>query len=179
MEADPAQRSTHYRFRPLLGPVFLAGFLLTGLAVVGTAGFRFNLSPSMPLGLWRVVATPPTDYRRGQVVVVCPPVDAPFLPRGGCPLGMQPLLKQLVGLPGDVVTVMPSGVSVNGQRLPHSAPLTQTADGQPLPQQRGSGRLNGFWLYGAGSPRSFDSRYFGEVPVAGLQGLARPVFFSR
>ena len=179
-ELVPRMTLDHCRFRPRLGTVFLAGLLLTGLAVVGTAGFRFNLSPSMPLGLWRVVATPPTDYRRGQAVVVCPPVDAPFLPRGGCPLGMQPLLKKIVGVPGDRVTVTPAGVSVNGGAiLPHSAPLTQTADGQPLPQQRGSWRLNGFWLYGAGSPRSFDSRYFGEVPVAGLQGLARPVFFSQ
>jgi type IV secretory pathway protease TraF len=92
---------------------------------------------------------------------------------------MQPLLKQLVALPGDVVTVMPAGVSINGgPRLPHSAPLAQTLDGQPLPQKLGTWRLTGYWIYGPGSPRSFDSRYFGEVSAACLQGLARPVSLS-
>ena len=88
--------SDHYRLRPLLGPVLLAGFLLTGLAVMGAAGYRCNLTPSMPVGLWRVVTMPSAAYQRGQVVTVCPPVDAPFLPRGSCPLGMQPLLKAIV-----------------------------------------------------------------------------------
>jgi conjugative transfer signal peptidase TraF len=146
------------------------------LAAAGKAGYRVNLTPSMPLGLWRVVAAFPADYHRGQAVAVCPPVDAPFLPRGSCPLGMQPLLKEIVALPGDVVTVTFAGVSVNGDPpLPHSPPLAQTLDGQPLPQWLGTWRLTGYWLYGAGSPRSFDSRYFGAVPAGCLQGVAYPV----
>lgn len=164
------------RFRSLLFPTLLAGAVLTVLAVAGTEGYRVNFTPSMPLGVWRVIAIPPTGYQRGQVAAVCPPVDAPFLPRGSCPLGMQPLLKQLVALPGDVVTVTPIGVSINGgPLLPHSAPLIEDSSGQPLPQQRGTWRLTGFWLYGADSPRSFDSRYFGEVPAAALTGVVRPV----
>jgi conjugative transfer signal peptidase TraF len=164
------------RWRPLLDPVFLAMSLLTGLAVMGAAGYRINLTPSMPLGLWRVVAPSPTDYQRGQGVMVCPPMDAPFLPRGSCSLGMQPLLKQLVALPGDIVTVTSAGVSINGgPLLPHSAPLSQDSAGRPLPQQLGTWRLTGYWLYGAGSPRSFDSRYFGEVPAAALGGVVQPV----
>ena len=168
-------RPSYSRF---LLPALIAGSLFT-LAMAGAAGYRINLTPSMPLGLWRVVAASPVDYHQGQAVAVCPPVDASFLPRGPCPLGMQPLLKQLVALPGDIVTVTLAGVSVNGgPLLPHSAPLAQTSDGQPLPQQRGTWRLTGYWIYGPDSPRSFDSRYFGEVSAACLQGLARPVFLS-
>ena len=165
------------RFRSLLSPLFLAAFLLTELTIMGAAGYRLNLSPSMPRGIWRVIAVPAAAYQRGQVVAVCPPVNAPFLPRGSCPLGMAPFVKQLVGVPGDVVTVTPHGVSVNGGPfLPHSAPLAQTSNGQLLPQRLGTWRLTGYWLYGTDSPRSFDSRYFGEVPAASLQGLARPVW---
>ena len=154
---------------------FLAGVLLALLLVAGPAGYRLNLTPSMPLGLWRLVV--PSAYPRGAAVAVCPPVDAPFLPRGSCPLGMAPFVKQLVGMPGDVVTVTPAGVSVNGGPfLPHSAPLAQTSNGQLLPQRLGTWRLTGYWLYGTDSPRSFDSRYFGEVPAASLQGLVRPVW---
>ena len=164
------------RFRSWLFLTLPAGAVL-GLVAAGVAGYRLNLTPSMPLGLWRVVAASPANYSRGQVVAVCPPVDAPFLPRGSCPLGMAPFVKQLVGMPGDVVTVTPHGVSVNGGPfLPHSAPLAQTSNGQLLPQRLGTWRLTGYWLYGTDSPRSFDSRYFGEVPAASLQGLARPVW---
>ena len=152
-----------------------AGAILALLLVAGKAGYRINLTASMPLGLWRIVAT--SDYPRGATVAVCPPVDAPFLPRGSCPLGMQPLLKQLMGVPCDIVTVTPAGVSVNGgPLLPHSAPLAQTSDGQPLPQQRGTRRLTGYWLYGTDSPRSFDSRYFGEIPGSNIKGVAQWVW---
>jgi conjugative transfer signal peptidase TraF len=92
---------------------------------------------------------------------------------------MQPLLKAIVALPGDVVTVSTAGVRVNdGPLLPHSAPLSHATNGQPLPQRVGTWRLTGVWLYGADSPRSFDSRYFGAVPVTSLQGLATPVWLT-
>ncbi|HVP12356.1 MAG TPA: S26 family signal peptidase [Phycisphaerae bacterium] len=164
---------------PLRPSVLLAGFLLGGLALVTITGWRLNLSPSMPVGIWRVVTPSPAGYQRGEAVTVCPPVAVPFLSQSCCPAGRQRLLKQLVALPGDVVTVTPAGVRVNGgPLLPHSAPLALTRAGQPLPQHLGTWRLTGYWLYGTGSPRSFDSRYFGEVPAACLQGLARPVWVS-
>src|SRR5512143_555275 len=113
-------RMSGSRFRSLRFPTLVTGAVLTGLAAAGVAGYRINLTPSMPLGIWRMVAA--SEYARGVVVAVCPPVDAPFLPRGSCPLGMQPLLKQIVGVPGDVITVTPAGVSINGgPLLPHSA----------------------------------------------------------
>ena len=155
-----------------------AGFLFVLVTAAGEAGYRVSFTPSMPVGIWRVVPT--ADYPRGATVSVCLPVDFPFLPRGSCPLGMQPLLKQLVALPGDVVTVTPAGVSLNdGPLLPHSAPLSQDSDGKPLPSRLGTWRLTGYWLYGTDSPRSFDSRYFGEVAAADLRGIVRPVLSWR
>jgi type IV secretory pathway protease TraF len=32
------------------------------------------------------------------------------------------------------------------------------------------------WLLSAHDPRSFDSRYFGAVPVASIQGIAHPIW---
>lgn len=155
-------------WRSLSVPVILTGALLIALRMAGVAGYRINLTPSMPLGIWQITAS--SEYPRGAAVAICPPIDASFLPRGSCPLGMQPLLKQIIGVPGDVVNVTPAGVRINGgPLLPHSAPLSHTRDGQPLPQRRGTWRLTGYWLYGVNSPRSFDSRYFGDVPPACLQ----------
>lgn len=173
MNCDPifTLSKPNYRFFALLVGIIT----ITGLLAAGAIGYRLNFTPSMPLGLWRIVAT--ADYPRGATVAVCPPVDASFLPRGSCPLGMQPLLKQVVGLPGDVVTVTPAGASINhSPLLPHSAPLSQTSAGQPLPQRLGTWRLTGYWLYGTEHDRSFDSRYFGDVPVSNLKGVAQWVW---
>jgi type IV secretory pathway protease TraF len=35
------------------------------------------------------------------------------------------------------------------------------------------------WLLSGHDSRSFDSRYFGPVPVANVQGVARPVWVAR
>ena len=43
-----------------------------------------------------------------------------------------PLLKRVVALAGDVVSVSSSGVSINGQLLPNSAPLFDDEAGRPL-----------------------------------------------
>jgi type IV secretory pathway protease TraF len=32
------------------------------------------------------------------------------------------------------------------------------------------------WLLSGHDPRSFDSRYFGAVPAASIQGIARPIW---
>jgi type IV secretory pathway protease TraF len=32
------------------------------------------------------------------------------------------------------------------------------------------------WLLSGHDPRSFDSRYFGAVPVTNIQGVARPIW---
>ena len=43
-----------------------------------------------------------------------------------------PLLKRVVALAGDEVSVSSSGVSINGQLLPNSAPLFDDEAGRPL-----------------------------------------------
>jgi type IV secretory pathway protease TraF len=43
-----------------------------------------------------------------------------------------PLLKRVVALAGDMVSVSSSGVSINGQLLPNSAPLFDDEAGRPL-----------------------------------------------
>ncbi len=73
----------------------------------------------------------------------------------------------------------------DGERMAgagHSAARPATALGRPLPPfpsgtyQVRPGQL---WLLSGHDPRSFDSRYFGPVPVANVQGVARPVWVLR
>jgi conjugative transfer signal peptidase TraF len=149
-------------------------------------GFVVNTTRSAPPGLWRTrpVAGP---IARGAMAVICPPDEAPFriarargwLSSGPCPGGYERLLKRVAAIPGDRIEVAPGGVSVNGALLPNSAPLPWARDGvgaaalDARPRAVAEGEL---WLVSTYNPRSFDSRYFGPVPAAQVEGTADPVW---
>ena len=159
------------------------------LAGAQAAGLRLNGTPSMPVGLWRV-AEAHAPLRRGEVVAVCPPDTEPvrlgakrgYIPAGNCLGGYEPLVKPIAATAGDVVVISTAGVAVNGQLVPGAALLAQDSAGRPLqPIPAGaypvaSGEL---WVLSGHDPRSFDSRYFGPVPEANVQGIARPVWVLR
>ena len=92
----------------------------------------------------------------------------------------MPFVKQIVGLPGDWIIETDDGVTVNGQRLPHSRPRRRSIrGGLRLPQWRGRVTLapGMYWTYGGNDPAlSFDSRYWGPLQRARIRFIARPVF---
>lgn len=153
------------------------------------AGFRVNTTPSMPLGLWRIQALQ-AALHSGDVVLACPPDQAVFreaaargyLPPGSCPSGLEPLLKPVAAVEGDVVAVTADGLAVNGAPLPGTASLAADTAGRPLrPLSPGRYTVSEghVWLVSAHSPRSWDSRYFGAVPAANIQGVVRPAWVWR
>lgn len=153
-------------------------------AALHAAGLRVNTSPSMPVGLWWLER--PAGIARGQVVAVCPPAEPPFfeararryVAAGDCPGGTEPLLKPIAALPGDMVEVTGRAVVVNGQALANSAPRSTDGAGRPMPAIRGVGRVPAgmVWVVSSHDPDSFDSRYFGPVPVTAIQAAARPLW---
>jgi conjugative transfer signal peptidase TraF len=112
----------------------MAGVLL---AVILGLGLHVNLSASAPRGLYRTVTGSPT---RGAWVVACVGSPAAALARargylgpGPCEGGVQPMLKPVVALAGDVVEVGPEAVAVNGQRLSGSSSSGVDSRGGALP----------------------------------------------
>ena len=80
---------------------------------------------------------------------------------------------------GDRVTVTALGIAVNEEPIAQSAPLDEDSAGRPLrpvPAGAYSVPAGEVWLLSGHDPRSFDSRYFGAVPTANIQGIARPVW---
>lgn len=142
-----------------------------GLA--GTLGIRINLSPSLPIGFYRV-----TSDRRSPIVEFCPPEPYATLarmrgyrPRGGCPDGGMPLMKPVVAVSGDRVNISPKGIAVNGALLPNTAPRADDADGRPLlhwPYREYRVAPGFLWVASTYEPRSFDSRYFGPIAKASV-----------
>jgi conjugative transfer signal peptidase TraF len=151
--------------------------------VVVRLGLRINFTPSLPRGLYRAVGGPPA---RGSIVIACVPPDiAPlalerrYLWRGDCRGGVVPVGKVVLGAAGDTIALTAAGLSVNGQAVPNSRPVARDSRGRPMPHYPygthvlGPGEL---WLFSPFHPLSFDSRYFGPVPSAGVRSRLAPVW---
>lgn len=168
---------------PLSGAV--AALLLTGLALGLMRHFRVGLSlsdSSCAKGFYRLVDAP---IRRGALVAACLPGGAAqqglargYLAAGDCPSGAEAVLKVVGGLPGDAVEVEREWVAVNGARLPRSATVARDSAGRALahvPWGSHAVAPNEVWLFGLNDPRSWDSRYFGPVPLQEVRGAVQPV----
>lgn len=171
--------------RPVIA--WTAGALVMGsLVLAQMAGFRINTSSSMPVGLWHVA---PMDRApvSGDVVTFCLP-DVPelhlaaqrgYVAAGSCPGDLEPLIKPVAAVAGDLVLVTPAGISVNGIGVAGTVQLDRDTGGRPLqPVPAGAYRVQPrrVWLLAGYARNSFDSRYFGSVPVDSVQAVARPVW---
>ena len=150
-----------------------------GIAVAGlyAANLRINWTPSEPRGIYKVKPVSEGINRYDLIEFCYSGPKGLYMTRGVCPNNTAPFLKQVVGLPGDIVVVGDAGVMVNGHMLPDSRPLRYSvADpSYALPVLRGRFLLKDgqFWVYGSGMPaRSFDSRYFGPVELASVRSVS-------
>lgn len=157
--------------------------ILSTLAVGGLwGGMRLNLTPSYPLGIWRIQPID-RDAVIGDLVFICPPdtpafvlgVERGYLPNGLCPSGTAPLIKTVVALAGQVVEVEDT-VVIDGIDLPNSVVRPTDAEGRPLSAFAGGQIPPGSVFLHSDFGGSYDSRYFGPLPTDGILGLAAPVF---
>jgi conjugative transfer signal peptidase TraF len=159
-----------------------AGGAIAALAAVAyMGGFRLNLTPSEPLGLWRIVALKrPVEV--GDLVFICPPVTDSFeearrrgyVRRGLCPSGVAPLIKTVAALPGQHIEIG-ANVTVDGKPLASSIVRASDGEGRPITAfKTGIVPPRNLFLHSSFAS-SYDSRYFGPVPDTGLLGLAWPV----
>ena len=163
-----------------------AACLFAFVAIANWMGYRINGTSSVPVGIWRVIPLA-GGIGRGQIVSICPPPNAVFLEaqargylsKGRCPGGLEPMLKPVAGVAGDVIEQTPAGLVLNGQLLPNTLALATDGDGRPLTRSR-EARLvvkdNEAYLISTATGRSFDSRYFGPLPLTAIEGLAVPVW---
>ncbi|RVD57469.1 conjugative transfer signal peptidase TraF [Mesorhizobium sp. M2D.F.Ca.ET.185.01.1.1] len=158
-----------------------ATLVLIGSAIALAGGYRLNLTPSEPLGLWRI-ETLDRDVAVGDLVFVCPPAAVPFLQarergylrRGLCAGGFAPLIKTVIALPAQHVEIG-ENVAVDGQPIPSSRVRTMDGEGRAVEPYSGGVVPAGFLFLHSPYASSYDSRYFGPIPASGLLGLARPV----
>lgn len=170
--------------RPITRGLAISSLIVALVAVFAAGhfmGLRVNLTPSYPLGLWRAVPLG-SPVAVGDTVLICPPQSSTFaialergyLVRGLCPGWMSPLIKTVAAVAGQRVDIG-SAVLIDGKPVVSSG----------VHHTDGGGRVLNAWPGGRVPPGqvfllssyagSYDSRYFGPVPLEGLLGRAIPV----
>jgi conjugative transfer signal peptidase TraF len=158
-----------------------AGLLIVLFAAGWIGGLRVNTTPSEPLGLWRIVPLT-RSVLPGETVFVCPPDNVAvrearqrgYLRPGLCPGGFGPLIKTVIAVAGQRVDVT-DRVAIDGVPIPGSRIIERDGQGRSLRRdQSGMVRPGEVYLH-SGFIASWDSRYFGPVPVSGVLGLAQEV----
>ena len=170
------------RPRRVLAIIGAAAVLLGSMAAAfAWGGYRVNFTPSYPLGLWQI-ETLDRPVAVGDRVFICPPsgpaVDLArerfYLPSGLCPAGTAPLIKTVVALAGQSIRI--SGqVIIDDVPLAASIVYAQDAEGRPMTPWSGGIVPEGELFLHSDSVGSYDSRYFGPLPAAGILGLAREI----
>lgn len=161
-----------------IGIVATAALLFAGRIAVDT-GVRLNFTDSGPSGLW--IERPLITLERGILVSICPPnkrivelmVEHGALPHGNCTnSSSEPLLKTVAALTGDTVILRTGQPAIiNGRELPNTAARQLPA----WPDGKYTVGPNEIWIFSTYSGKSFDSRYFGPVPVRNIRGQAKPL----
>lgn len=175
------RRSGETRRRALT--MLVGGVVVMAVIAVlgGLGGLRINLTPSEPLGVWRIV---PLDrpVEIDDLVFICPPpgpisvfgLERGYFRRGACPSGSAPLIKTVAAVAGSRIEVG-TGIVIGGAALPHSERVDRDGAGRLLSPWTGGIVPVGEIFVHSPFAGSYDSRYFGPIPDAGLLGLAQPI----
>lgn len=151
------------------------------LAAALGARFRINLTPSYPIGLWRIEPLN-RPVAVDDLVFICPPETADFalglergyVRHGLCPGWLSPLIKTVAAAEGQHIKI--SGVvTIDGRALPDSDIRRSDAEGRALSSYFGGAVPAGHLFVHSSFAGSYDSRYFGPLPASGVLGLARPL----
>ena len=148
----------------------------------------------VPFTLWRAASW--SDPQRGDVVVCFSPADG------------KRLVKRIIGLPGDVIEMRHNCLLVNAEPAAYEAIDAATAERLGIePSDRGGLMMEtvagfshpvrfttrtrarrsfgpttvpqgAYFVMGDNRDRSFDSRYFGAVPMSDIVGRANCVVIS-
>jgi conjugative transfer signal peptidase TraF len=138
-------------------------------------GLRFNATPSLPIGFW-LIKPLRTPVARGMIVSFsfpCTEEQHRFCRSAislGCSSRSVPLLKPIIAVPGDAVSVSDGGMAINDTPLSNSARLPMQID--PVSSGRYLVPNARFWAVSTLHARSFDSRYFEAVGIECIQGQA-------
>ncbi|HAU0965786.1 TPA: conjugative transfer signal peptidase TraF [Legionella pneumophila] len=167
--------------------IIIAIFLISTIAVGSlfhSMSFRINLTESIPVGLYRITGTKPL---KNAYVIFCPDDRQSFRlakNRGYIDYGLYCngygyLMKKVVAVSGDILSVTNGGVFVNQMLIPYSKPKLQDGMNRSLPQWQVMNyalQEDEIMTMTSQSEWSFDGRYYGLVHTRQIKGMITPIW---
>jgi len=144
-------------------------------AVDWPAKLIWNATASAPVGFYTVEPADALDVP--ELVVLMPPEPlASFMVERGYIARGVPLLKRVLGLPGQRVCRLRSTITVNGIGMGEA--LERDSLGRDLPVWQGCRVVgdNQLFLMNWEVRDSLDGRYFGPIPASSVIGRAIPLW---
>lgn len=134
----------------------------------------WNVSASVPVGLYSVEPADHLEVTDLVAVIPPPPLGAFLIARAYIGEG-TPLLKRVMGLPGQAVCRLGSPITVDG--VPLGEALQRDHMGRDLPVWQGCRRVEPghLFLMNPDVGDSLDGRYFGPILASTVIGRAMPV----
>nr|MCH9770488.1 S26 family signal peptidase [Gammaproteobacteria bacterium] len=135
-------------------------------------GLKINDTSSMPIGIYQRATK--TNIQSGDIVAVCLPkkiaeagLKSGYLDSGNCPGHAIAILKTVIAVPGDTVTLTSKAIIVNNRTHYFTPHQSLDHEHHHIKQWISYGsryNIKGYWLYGTNDPiYSWDSRYYGSV----------------
>lgn len=163
--------------------IFLISTIAAGL-LFHSMGFRINLTESIPVGLYRITGTDPL---KNAYVIFCPDDRQTFrlaekrgyIDHGLYCNGYGYLMKKVVAVSGDILSVTNEGVFVNQILIPYSKPKLQDGMNRTLPQWQVMNyqlQEDEIMTMTSQSEWSFDGRYYGLVHTRQIKGMITPIW---
>jgi len=159
------------------------GIILVG-AVCYFSGIHINTTKSIPSGVYLTVERP---VKKGEYVIFCPPKNKVFdmakergyISGGFCLGNYSYMMKKILAVKNDTITINTNGVIVNTVLVPFSKLIKADAGGKLLPQlsiQSYVLKTDELLLMSDVNKRSFDGRYFGLVNRNQVKSVIDPIF---
>jgi conjugative transfer signal peptidase TraF len=149
-------------------PLVIIVLFLMAIITIRYFGVLINITPSMELGFYRKSMS---HIKRGDIIAFCLPdpyktlgLSKHYIQEGKKCEGADPLIKLVIAVPGDHVTLAKNYIEVNANKYFY-ATFSDDSEGRSLEiYPRGDYQnTQGYWLVGTHAKNSWDSRYWGPI----------------
>jgi conjugative transfer signal peptidase TraF len=147
-------------------------------------GYILNNTSSFPIGIYKV--TKQKNYKKGDLVSFCAPKNETIKklmlygfasPNSICRDSVPMLLKKIVALENSEIVIDKNKIYIDGILQEKSTIFLVGRGGNILEKQSTQIIQKGmFWAMSDYNEYSYDSRYFGQIPLENIKGKAEAVF---
>jgi len=154
------------------------------ILLLSQLGYRLNPSDSIPIGLYKISGS---SGFKNKYVIFCPDnrdefkraVERGYISKGFCQSGFGYMMKKVVAIEGDIISVTDKGVIVNNKIQSYSTPLTKDGANRALNQWRINDyqlKHNELLTMTDQDKWSFDGRYYGLIKTNQVKGVITPIW---